>query len=104
MPPATADEMRRLGEYVADHVNRATGPVAVGIPTDGLDNYFRSGSQWHGIDVTPLLDALRAGPDPSVEIVDRHTNIDDPEFADAVHELFMKQWARRSELTAAAAG
>ncbi|GAA1386525.1 Tm-1-like ATP-binding domain-containing protein [Pseudonocardia kongjuensis] len=101
---ATADEMRRLGEYVADHVNRATGPVAVGIPTDGLDNYFRSGSQWHGVDVTPLLDALRAGLDPSVEVVERHTNINDPEFADAVHELFMKQWARRSELTAAAAG
>jgi uncharacterized protein (UPF0261 family) len=99
---ATTDEMRRLGEYIADHVNRSTGPVAVGLPLDGLDNYFKPGSQWNGVNVTPLLDALRAGLDPSIEVVGKNTNINDPEFADAVFKLFQKQWARRHELAPAA--
>ena len=61
---ATPDEMRRLGEYIADHVNRRPGPKAVALPLNGLDNYFKEGSQWHGVDVSPLLDAIRATLDP----------------------------------------
>ncbi|GAB3561449.1 Tm-1-like ATP-binding domain-containing protein [Amycolatopsis endophytica] len=99
---ATPDEMRRLGEYIADHVNRSAGPAAVGIPLDGLDNYFKPGSQWHGVDVTPLLDSLRAGLDPSIEVIEKNANINDPEFADAVFELFRKQWARHREPAPAA--
>lgn len=100
---ATPDEMRRLGEYIADHVNRSAGPAAVGLPLGGLDNYSKPGSQWHGADVTPLLDALRSGLDPSIEVVERNTNINDPVFADAVFQLFQKQWERHRERTPAAA-
>ena len=92
---ATPDEMRRLGEYIADHVNRAPGPKAVALPLNGLDNYFKEGSQWHGVDVSPLLDALRATLDPSIEVVEMENNINDPEFADAVYELFTKRWEQR---------
>src|SRR3954449_2205839 len=98
---ATPEEMRRLGEYIADHVNRAPGPKAVALPLRGLDNYFKEGSQWHGVDVTPLLDSLRATLDPDVEVIERDNNINDAEFADAVFALFQKQWARRGELAAA---
>lgn len=98
---ATPDEMRKLGAYIADHVNRATGPTAVGLPLDGLDNYFTPGSQWHGVDVTPLLDAIRTNLDPRIEVVEMDSNINDTEFADAVYELFQKQWARRKEPAAA---
>jgi uncharacterized protein (UPF0261 family) len=92
---ATPDELRRLGEYIADHVNRAPGPKAVALPLNGLDNYFKAGSQWHGIDVTPLLDALRAGLEPSVEVVEMDSNVNDAEFADAVFELFRRAWDQR---------
>jgi uncharacterized protein (UPF0261 family) len=92
---ATPDEMRRLGEYIADHVNRAPGPKAVALPLNGLDNYFKEGSQWHGVDVSPLLDAIRATLDPSIEVVEMENNINDPEFADAVYELFTKRWEQR---------
>jgi uncharacterized protein (UPF0261 family) len=92
---ATPDEMRRLGEYIADHVNRAPGPKAVALPLLGLDNYFTEGSQWHGVDVTPLLDTLRAALDPAIEVVEMESNINDEAFADAVFELFQKQWAAR---------
>ena len=92
---ATPDEMRRLGEYIADHVNRAPGPKAVALPLNGLDNYFKEGSQWHGVDVSPLLDSLRATLDPSIEVIEMENNINDTEFADAVYELFTKRWEER---------
>ncbi|SFS31839.1 Tm-1-like ATP-binding domain-containing protein [Saccharopolyspora flava] len=99
---ATRDEMRRLGEYIAEHVNNSAGPAAVGIPLDGLDNYFKTGSQWNGVDVTPLIESLRSGLDPGIEVVEKNTNINDPVFADAVFELFQKQWARHREPAPAA--
>ncbi|WP_138757423.1 Tm-1-like ATP-binding domain-containing protein [Modestobacter altitudinis] len=101
---ATPDEMRRLGEYIADHVNRAPGPKAVALPLDGLDNYFKEGSQWHGVDVTPLLDTLRSALDPTVQVVEMDANINDTAFADAVYALFVEQWEQRKEAGIPAAG
>jgi uncharacterized protein (UPF0261 family) len=98
---ATPEEMRRLGEYIADHVNRAPGPKAVALPLNGLDNYFKEGSQWHGVDVTPLLDSLRAHLDPGVEVIEKNNNVNDAEFADAVFALFQQQWAKKGELASA---
>ena len=92
---ATPDEMRRLGAYIADHVNRAPGPKAVALPLGGLDNYFKAGSQWHGVDVSPLLDTLREALDPAVEVVEMDANINDTAFADAVYQLFVEQWEQR---------
>jgi uncharacterized protein (UPF0261 family) len=99
---ATPDELVRLGEYVADHVNQSPGPKAVGLPLDGLDNYFKEGSQWHDVDVTPLFDAIRRNLDPDVELIEMHNNINDEEFADAIFDLFMKQWAARKQPAASA--
>src|SRR3954447_3056163 len=98
---ATPDEMRRLGEYIADHVNQAPGPKAVALPLNALDNYFKEGSQWHGADVTPLLDAIRSNLDAGIELVEMDNNINDHEFADAVFALFQQQWAKRDELAEA---
>lgn len=98
---ATPEELIKLGDYLADHVNRAPGPKAVALPLDGLDNYFKPGSQWHGSDVTPLFESIRATLDPSVELVEMNNNINDEVFADAVFDLFMKQWAARSKQSGA---
>jgi uncharacterized protein (UPF0261 family) len=94
---ATPDELVKLGTYLADHVNRSPGPKAVGLPLDGLDNYFKEGSQWHGVDVTPLFDAIRETLNPDIELIEMRNNINDDEFADAIFELFMKQWAARNQ-------
>src|SRR4051794_7427279 len=98
---ATPDEMRRLGEYIAGLVNRAPGPKAVALPLGGLDNYFKEGSQWHGVDVTPLLDSLRAHLEPGIEVIEKNNNVNDVEFADAVFALFQQQWAKKGELASA---
>ena len=66
------------------------------LPLHGLDNYFKEGSQWHGVDVSPLLDTIRASLDPSIELVEMDNNINDTAFADAVYELFTKQWEQRT--------
>ena len=92
---ATSEELVRLGEYVADHVNQAPGPKAVGLPLDGLDNYFKKGSQWHDVDVSPLFESIRRHLDPEVELLEMNNNINDEAFADAIFDLFMKQWAAR---------
>ncbi|WP_030661681.1 Tm-1-like ATP-binding domain-containing protein [Streptomyces cellulosae] len=97
---ATAEEMRELGEYVADHVNRAPGPKAVALPLAGLDNYCREGSQYHGIDVTPVFEAIRRDLDKDVELLEMDNNINDPEFADAVFALFQKAWSTHLAATA----
>lgn len=89
---ATPDELTRLGEYIADHVNRAQGPKAMALPLGGLDNYFSEGSQWHGTDVSALFDAIRTTLDDDIELVEMDNNINDHEFADAVLGLFMERW------------
>ncbi|BBY84226.1 Tm-1-like ATP-binding domain-containing protein [Mycolicibacterium tokaiense] len=96
---ATQDELRRLGEYVADHVNRAPGPKAVALPLSGLDNYFKEGSQWHGVDVTALFESIRTHLDDDIELVEMDNNINDEVFADAVYELFMQRWRQHAAAT-----
>jgi len=89
---ANTDEMRRLGEYVADHVNRATGPKAVAIPWKATSNYGGVGSQWEGLDLHPMLDPLVAGLDKGIEVLEMDANINDEPFADAVYGLFKARW------------
>ena len=100
---ATPDELRRLGEYVADHVNRSAGPKAIALPLNGLDNYFKEGSQWHGVDVTPVFDAIRNSVDSDVEVLEMPNNINDEVFADAVFELFLARWSQRANAREVAA-
>lgn len=99
---ATPEELVKLGEYVADHVNRAPGPKAVGLPLGGLDNYFKEGSQWHEVDVSPLFDSIRKNLDAGVQLIEMDNNINDEEFADAIFDLFMKQWSAREHRAPAA--
>ncbi|MEM7274190.1 MAG: Tm-1-like ATP-binding domain-containing protein [Actinomycetota bacterium] len=89
---ATPDELAKLGEYIADHVNRSLGPKAVALPLAGLDNYFREGSQWHGTDVSALFDAIRSNLDDGIELIEMDNNINDEAFADAVLGLFLDRW------------
>ncbi|MEM7341311.1 MAG: Tm-1-like ATP-binding domain-containing protein [Actinomycetota bacterium] len=93
---ATKDELTRLGEYVADHVNRSLGPKAVALPLTGLDNYHAEGSQWHGVDVSPLFEAIRANLDGGIELVEMANNINDEPFADAVFDLFIERWKQHA--------
>ena len=89
---ATPDELTKLGEYIAEHVNAAKGPKAMALPLGGLDNYFSEGSQWHGTDVSNLFEAIRSNLDDDIELVEMDKNINDEAFADAVYGLFKARW------------
>ncbi len=89
---ATPDELTKLGEYIAEHVNAAQGPKAMALPLAGLDNYFSEGSQWHGTDVSNLFDAIRNTLDDDIELIEMDNNINDEAFADAVYGLFKARW------------
>ena len=89
---ATPDELTKLGEYIAEHVNAAKGPKAMALPLGGLDNYFSEGSQWHGTDVSNLFEAIRSNLDDDIELVEMDNNINDEAFADAVYGLFKARW------------
>ncbi len=89
---ATPDELTKLGEYIAEHVNAAQGPKAMALPLGGLDNYFSEGSQWHGTDVSNLFEAIRSTLDDDIELVEMDNNINDEAFADAVYGLFKARW------------
>lgn len=89
---ATPDELTKLGEYIAEHVNAAKGPKAMALPLGGLDNYFSEGSQWHGTDVSNLFEAIRSNLDDGIELVEMDSNINDEAFADAVYGLFKARW------------
>lgn len=100
---ATPDELLRLGEYIADHVNRSPGPKSVALPLAGLDNYCKEGNQWHGVDLSPLFDAIRSNLDKGIKLVEMDNNINDTEFADAVFDLFTANWAQRAASATASA-
>lgn len=93
---ANDEEMKWIGQYVADHVNAHPGSKAVIIPTLGLDNYQSVGSQWFTETANePLFQAVRDGLNDDIELVEKANHINDPVFADAVFALFMKVWGAK---------
>lgn len=90
---ASQEELRTLGAYVAEHANKAKGPVAVLLPLLGLDKYQAPGSPWHDPERNkPLYDSIRANLNNNIELKELSNNINDPEFADAALEMFLKVW------------
>jgi Uncharacterised protein family (UPF0261) len=52
--------------------------------------------------MSPLFDSIRKNLDPGIELLEMDNNINDEEFADAIFDLFMKQWSARKDRVAAA--
>ncbi len=92
---ATPEELQYVGNYVTEHVNRHPGEVAVIMPLLGLDRYQAVGSQWHGPENNePLYQSIRDTLKEEIELVEMENHINDPEFADAALDLFLKLWDR----------
>lgn len=90
---ATPDELVFVGNYVTDHVNRHPGNVAVIMPLLALDRYQNEGSLWYGAEYNePLYQTIRDTLREDVELIEMENLINDPEFADATLDLFLKMW------------
>lgn len=96
----SAEEARRAGAWMAEKLNRATGPLTVFIPLRGTSAYAVEGAVFHDPEADrELFGALRAGLDPSVEVVEMDTHINDSAFATAMarrlDELY-RAWEERT--------
>jgi uncharacterized protein (UPF0261 family) len=81
----TADECRELGRILAAKLNAATGPTSVFIPRGGVSMIDVPGAAFHDPAADrALFDALLAGLDPRVEVVDLPVDINDPSFGPAM--------------------
>jgi len=86
----SAREMRAIGEFMVDKLNRAKAPVAVLLPLKGLSMYCHPGEPMHDPEADRVLFRVvkeRAGPNVIVEEIDSHIN--DPECPDRAVELLL---------------
>ncbi len=83
----TAEECREIGRRIAENLNKATGPVTLMLPLQGVSMLDREGEAFHDPAANAaLFAALRERVRPPVELVELDLHINDTAFADAVFE------------------
>jgi uncharacterized protein (UPF0261 family) len=86
----SSDELRHVGRFTAEKINRAKGPTRVFIPLRGFSYPDREGHpHWDPEGNGAFLDALKAHLHPSVPLKELDAHINDPEFIDPVAEEFL---------------
>ncbi len=86
----SSEEMRAIGEFMVDKLNRAKAPVAVLLPLKGLSMYCHPGEPMHDPKADGELFRVlkeRAGENVIVEEIDAYIN--DPECPDRAVEVLM---------------
>ncbi len=83
----TTEENAELGEIIADKLDAATGPTALALPLGGVSMLDVEGEDFYDPEADgALFDALRAGIDEDVELIEMDTDVNDEAFAEAVAE------------------
>jgi uncharacterized protein (UPF0261 family) len=81
----TRDENAELGRIIADKLNAATGPTALALPLAGVSMLDVDGEDFFDPDAdAALFDALRAGIDDDVDLLELDVPINDDAFAEAI--------------------
>jgi uncharacterized protein (UPF0261 family) len=88
----TPDECAELGRRIGRKLSAATGPTALFVPLKGVSMIAVEGQPFHDAAADEaLLAGLRETLAPAVEVHELDTDVNDPEFADAManrlHEL-----------------
>ncbi|MBW3622005.1 MAG: Tm-1-like ATP-binding domain-containing protein [Armatimonadetes bacterium] len=83
----TPDEMADLGKIIAGKLNAANGPVTFFLPLRGVSAIDRTGQPFDGPEADEAFrSALKSHLSDRVKLVEVDSNINDPEFADAMVE------------------
>jgi uncharacterized protein (UPF0261 family) len=83
----TPDECAELGRRIARKLNAATGPLTLFVPLRGVSMIAVEGQPFHDpVADEALVAALREELDPSVDLRELDTDINDPAFATAMAE------------------
>jgi uncharacterized protein (UPF0261 family) len=96
----TPEECAELGRRIGRKLSRATGPVTLFVPLRGVSLIAVEGQPFHDPEADQaLFDGLRETLDPSVDVREVDTDINDPAFAhamvDTLHEHY-RAWAAES--------
>ena len=87
----TPQENKELGEMLARKLNQAKGPVVLLLPLRGVSGIDRPGQPFFDpVADKSLFDALRTNVGPNVKLLELDRHINDPEFAAAVADEFLK--------------
>lgn len=87
----TAEENRKLGEVIADKLNRAESPTVLMLPLRGVSMIDKEGEAFYGPEEdAALFDSLRRRVDTgSVELIEMDNNINDKAFAEAAAQKLL---------------
>ncbi len=88
----TPQENKELGEMLARKLNQAKGPVVLLLPLPGRFQHRPNPGQpfFDPVADKSLFDALRSNVGPNVKLLELDRHINDPEFAAAVADEFLK--------------
>jgi uncharacterized protein (UPF0261 family) len=91
----TPGECTRLGEIMADKLNRSRGPVTVLIPMGGISMISMAGQPFHHPAADQaLFDSLKGHLRQDIPVLELDCAINDPPFAQACVETLCQQLAR----------
>jgi len=94
-------ESIELGRRLAEKLNRATGPVSLFVPLRGGSSYAITGAVFHDPEAdAALVESIRTHLDPTVELVEMDTDINDPVFAEAMAQRLHEHYQTWLEQTA----
>jgi len=83
------EEMMMVANAVADKLNQALGPVKVLIPLGGWSSIDRRGTDFYDAELDrSFVDELKKQLKPSIEVREVDTDLNTPEFADAIIAAF----------------
>ncbi len=84
----TADERRQTARAMADRLSRASGPVHVILPGQGIEEWDKEGEPAHDPDgLAAFLDEMRDAIKPPVKLTEIDAHINDKAFADTALEI-----------------
>jgi len=87
----TAEENRRIGDFIVSRLNRMPGPVRFLMPLGGVSAIDRPGQPFHDPAADQaLFDAIRSGwkAAPNRQLLELDLHINDPAFASALVDSF----------------
>ena len=93
----TVEENRKLGEVIADKLNRAESPTALMLPLRGVSMIDAEGQAFYGPEEdAALFDTLRRRVDTGhVDLIEMDNNINDPAFAEAAAQKLLDLMAKK---------
>lgn len=84
----SADECAKIGERIADKLNKSTGPVVLMLPLKGVSSLDQTGKPFFDPEANKsLFDSLRKHIDSSVRLVELDLHINDMAFAEKAADI-----------------